>query len=85
MIALSYTIDRLVRLDIAIAVALAYGAFPACRDRVCVFSCGAPCGGVPGGARSDLRRPPQIFHEDNRHRFEVLGWSVNFLSRGFNF
>jgi hypothetical protein len=40
---------------------------------------------VPGGARSDLRSVPQIYHEHNRHGFEVLGWSVNFIPRGFNF
>ena len=42
-----------------------------------------------GGCRNhvfgDLRSSPQIYHEHNRHGFEVLGWSVNFLPCGFNF
>jgi hypothetical protein len=35
-------------------------------------------GRVSGGARSDLRRSPHIFHEPKRLSFEVRGWSFNF-------
>ena len=46
------SIDRTARVGSTVAVALACGAFLACRDRVCVISRGAPCGGVPGGVPS---------------------------------
>eukprot|EP00966_Prymnesium_polylepis_P249412 5766332-Prymnesium_polylepis.1 len=37
-------------------------------------------GRVSGGARSNLRRSPQSFHDPKRLSFEVMGWSSNFPS-----
>ena len=67
------------RIESAVAMAPARGAFPACHDHVCVISCGALCGGVPGGARSDLQGSPQIYPEDDWHCFEVYGPNTNYL------
>ena len=85
LIALSRTIDRVVRVGSAVALASVCGAIPACRDRVCVTSRVALCGEVPGADFGELPRLPQSYHEHSRHGFEVLGCSVNFLPRDFNF
>ena len=85
LITIRCTIDLPTWVGSAVAVALACGAFLDCRDRVCVISRGARCGRVPGGARSDLRSSPQIFHEHNRHGFEILRSFANFPARGINF
>ena len=41
---------------------------------------GDPCGKVPGGERSDLRRPPQIYHQHKRTCFDILISYDNFLA-----
>ena len=54
-----YCIDRVVRVGSAVALASVCGAIPACRDRVCVTSHVALCGGVLGGVRPEFSSSPE--------------------------
>ena len=74
------SIDRATQVGSAAAVALACGAFLACRDRVCVISRGAPCGGAPGGVRHEFPSSPQNYLEVVRSISEVLRASFKYLN-----
>ena len=85
LIALSCIIDRLGWVGSDVAVAVACGAFPACHDHVCVFSCGTSYGGVPRVDSQELSSSPQIFRESENHIFEVREGPSNYLNASFYF
>ena len=76
LIAPRHTIRHVTRLGIAVALASACGAIPACRDRVCVLSRGAPCGGVPGGGTSRVFQLSTEFSRVQTTQIRDLGIPV---------